>query len=57
MNPNRNLEKQKCRYDFDSIDEVDEVSGDEQLVSIYCFTHRKMEWRWVPIHYVSGTRH
>jgi hypothetical protein len=42
MSPNKQPIKQACRYDPDSIDEVDEVSGDEQLVSIYCFTHRKM---------------
>ena len=32
---------------YDEIDEVDETDGDEQLVLIWCNTHRDWEWHWV----------
>ena len=32
--------------DYDDIDELDEISGDEQLV--WCNTHEDYEWQWVP---------
>jgi len=34
--------------DFSEIDDKDEISGHEQYVLIWCNTHRKYEWHWVP---------
>jgi len=33
--------------DYAEIDERDEISGDQQLVLIWCHTHREWEWHWV----------
>jgi hypothetical protein len=33
--------------DYDHIDELDEISGDEQLVLIWCDNHRAWEWHWI----------
>lgn len=33
--------------DFTEIDELDEISGDEQLALIWCDTHGTWEWHWV----------
>jgi hypothetical protein len=35
--------------DYNEIDELDEISGDEQYVYIWCDTHQTHEWHWVPI--------
>ncbi|WP_257786809.1 hypothetical protein [Tardibacter chloracetimidivorans] len=35
------------RLDYSEIDELDEISGDEQLVLVWCETHRQFEWHWV----------
>lgn len=35
--------------DYAEIDDLDEISGDEQLALIWCNTHRKYEWQWVAI--------
>jgi len=39
----------KHKLDFWEIDEVDEISGDEQLVLIWCETHGRYENHWVLI--------
>jgi hypothetical protein len=36
-----------CDLDYDLIDGLDEISGDEQLALIWCRTHRRYEWHWV----------
>jgi hypothetical protein len=33
--------------DYGEIDEVDEISGDEQLVLIWCRAHHTYEWHWI----------
>lgn len=33
--------------DFSEIDELDEISGDEQLALIWCDTHGTWEWHWI----------
>jgi hypothetical protein len=38
---------EKHVLDFGLIDEVDEISGDEQLVLIWCTTHQSFEWHWI----------
>jgi hypothetical protein len=38
--------KQKCNLDFDHVDSLDEISGDEQLALVWCRTHKKYEWKW-----------
>jgi hypothetical protein len=44
--------------DYSEIDDLDEISGDEQFVLIWCATHRRWEWHWVPIRLVRiGARH
>lgn len=45
-------------HDLDpgSIDSLDEVSGDEQLMLIWCDTHHTYEWHWLPISFVSAAR-
>jgi len=30
------------------IDSLDEINGDEQLALVWCQTHQKWEWHWVP---------
>jgi hypothetical protein len=35
--------------DYSEIDELDEISGDEQYVYIWCVTHQTHEWHWVLI--------
>ena len=37
---------QKCNLDFDDVDSLDEISGDEQLALVYCRTHKKYHWKW-----------
>lgn len=32
----------------DEIDELDEISGDQQLAYVWCVTCRKYESRWLP---------
>lgn len=38
----------KHKLDLSEIDELDEISGDEQLALVWCDTHRKYEWHWLP---------
>lgn len=34
--------------DYSEIDDLDEISGDEQQALIWCRTHKKWEWHWIP---------
>ena len=43
----RSRETTKHDLDYDQIDELDEISGDEQLTHIWCRTHQKFEWHWI----------
>jgi hypothetical protein len=33
----------------EGIDELDEISGDEQLSLVWCRTHETWEWHWIPM--------
>jgi hypothetical protein len=33
----------------EGIDEIDEISGDEQLALVWCTIHRAWEWHWIPV--------
>jgi len=35
------------QLDYGQIDELDEISGDEQLVLIWCDSHQAWEWHWI----------
>lgn len=37
------------RHDIDTsqIDDLDEISGDQQQALVWCRTHRKFEWHWI----------
>lgn len=35
------------RLDPSEIDELDEISGDEQLSLVWCETHQAYEWHWL----------
>jgi hypothetical protein len=37
----------KHELDYDEIDEVDEINGDEQLALVWCDTHGGYEWHWI----------
>jgi hypothetical protein len=39
---------QKHDLDYGEIDDLDEISGDEQLALIWCSTHQTYEWHWIP---------
>ena len=43
----RSQETTKHDLDYDQIDELDEISGDQQLTHIWCRTHQKFEWHWI----------
>lgn len=34
--------------ELSEIDELDEISGDDQLCRIFCYTHKKHESHWIP---------
>jgi hypothetical protein len=36
----------KHDLDYAEIDDLDEISGDEQLALIWCGTHQKYEWHY-----------
>lgn len=38
----------KHKLDLGEIDELDEISGDEQLSRVWCETHKTYEWHWLP---------
>jgi hypothetical protein len=40
--------------DYSEIDDLDEISGDEQLALVWCDTHRRFEWHWIPIRRVRS---
>jgi hypothetical protein len=33
--------------DLTIVDELEEISGDEQLWLVWCDTHQKFEWHWI----------
>lgn len=33
--------------DPNDIDELDEISGDEQSCLVWCETHKRYEWHWL----------
>jgi hypothetical protein len=33
--------------DYSRVDQVDEISGDEQLSLVWCLKHKEYEWHWV----------
>ena len=33
--------------DLAEIDDLDEISGDEQLALVWCDIHQKHEWHWL----------
>jgi hypothetical protein len=39
----------KHDLDYAEIDDLDEISGDEQLALIWCNTHQKHEWQWIAV--------
>jgi hypothetical protein len=48
--PRRAAKEDDHRIDLSQgFDEVDEISGDEQLALCWCDTHQKWEWHWVPM--------
>lgn len=38
------------------VDELDEISGDEQLALIWCETHRNWEWHWIDRELLPGVK-
>lgn len=49
-------EEHDLRLDLGA-DEVDEISGDEQLSLMWCETHQKWEWHWMPLDNVELSPH
>lgn len=45
--------KQTHNLDLDEVDDLDEISGDEQLSLVWCRTHKKYEWHWLPVSEVN----
>lgn len=41
--------KPKHDLDLNEVDEMDEISGDEQLKSVWCRTCRAYEWHWIEV--------
>lgn len=39
--------KTKHVLDPTQVDQLDEISGDEQLALVWCETHREWEWHWL----------
>lgn len=33
--------------DMSQIDDLDEISGDQQQALVWCRSHRKYEWHWI----------
>jgi hypothetical protein len=33
--------------DCDDIDDLDEISGDQQLAFVWCHTHKRYEWHMI----------
>lgn len=53
---NFEVEQMSERHELncDRIEEADEINGDDQLVWIWCGTHRRFEWHSVPVENVRG---
>lgn len=43
----KNGRKITHRLDTSQVDQLDEISGDEQLALVWCETHRTWEWHWI----------
>lgn len=43
----RSQETTKHDLDYGQIEELDEISCDEQLTLVWCTTHRKFECHWI----------
>lgn len=43
----KNGKRTKHILDPSQVDQLDEISGDEQLALVWCETHRKWEWHWL----------
>ena len=41
----------RMTHDLDRsiIDDRDEISGDEQCCLVWCKSHRRFEWHWLPL--------
>ncbi|ASP84359.1 hypothetical protein CDO26_06940 [Sinorhizobium meliloti] len=35
------------RLDPSQVDELDEISGDEQQALVWCESHKSWEWHWI----------
>lgn len=48
----------QSKHDLDpgQVDELDEISGDQQLVLIWCNSHRAFEWHWVDRSWIGGRK-
>jgi hypothetical protein len=42
--------------DPSQVDELDEISGDEQLALVWCETHGDWEWHWIDRDLLPGGR-
>ncbi|WP_275183821.1 hypothetical protein [Bradyrhizobium sp. CSA112] len=38
----------KHKLDPSDIDELDEIDEDDQLSLVWCETHQRYEWHWLP---------
>lgn len=43
------MRKQNHDIDPSDVDDLDEISGDEQYALVWCHTHKNYEWHWIPI--------
>lgn len=43
----KNGKKIKHEIDPSQVDELDEISGDEQSALVWCETHKTWEWHWI----------
>jgi hypothetical protein len=42
--------------DFSEIDDLDEISGDQQLAFVWCDRHRVHEWHWIDVGRVQTSK-
>ncbi|WEX07385.1 hypothetical protein [Chelativorans sp. AA-79] len=52
----KNGKRIEHEIDPDQVDELDEISGDEQLALVWCETHETWEWHWVDRDLLPGGR-
>lgn len=43
----KNGKKIKHEVDPSQVDQLDEISGDEQQALVWCDTHKDWEWHWI----------